>query len=154
MELSMKDKGFKWISRGKRREGLQERIDLATGMAQSINPVTGVTEYYKLVCPKCGKIIEREDQSKSWDWKIYARERYVHRCRIKDKSYCTPILTLSLVVPPDMTLDELYKCVRFGMLHKDEALSVDLPTAPPDEHEDHQITLEEYYSDAFGKEVE
>lgn len=80
----MKDKGFKWISDRKRRGGLQERIDLVTGMAQSVNPVTGVIEYYKLVCPKCGKIIEREDQSKSWDWKIYARERYVHRCSIKD----------------------------------------------------------------------
>ena len=154
LELIMKDKEFKWIPSGKRQDGCQERIDLVTGMAQTVNLETGMIENYKLVCPKCGKIIQREEQSRSWSWRVGAKEKYVHRCRIKEQTYLADFNTLDMVVPPDLTIDDFYKCVRYGLLHKEEAVGTEIPVAPMDEQVEGQITLEEFYGDLFGKEVE
>lgn len=114
---------YKWIAKGKRLDGCQERIDMVTCMAQTVNLATGKIENYKLVCPKCGKIIERDDQSRSWSWRVYAHEKYVHRCMIKGEMHLADIHTLDMVVPPGMTIDEFYSCVRYGLQHKEEALN-------------------------------
>lgn len=148
------DLGFKWMPAGKRADGCRERIDLVTGMAQTVNLATGEIENYKLVCPKCGKILQRDDQNRSWDWQVYARQKYVHRCKIKDQMHLADIITLDMIVPPDMTIDDFYKCVRYGLLHNEEAVGVELPAAPEEEQVEGQITLEEYYGNLFRKEGE
>lgn len=111
---------YKWLPVGKRQDRCRERIDSVTGMAQTVNLETGKIENYKLVCPKCGKILQREDQSRSWSWRLYATEKYVHRCQIKGNTHLTDILTLDLVVPPGMTVDEFYECIRYGLVNKDK----------------------------------
>lgn len=119
----MSDSEYKWLPKGVRADGCQERIDLVTGMAQTVNLATGKIEKYKLVCPKCGKILQKEDQSKSWDWRVYARGKYVHRCRIKGEQHLTEIHTLDMIVPQGMTVDDFYECVRYGLKHKEEAIN-------------------------------
>lgn len=138
---------YKWIPPGIRKDGCQERIDLITGMAQTVNLKTGEIENYKLVCPKCGKIIQREDQDRSRSWRVYAKEKYVHRCSIKGEMYLTDIITLDMVVPPDMTVDDFYACVRYGLQHREDAVKIAQPKAPPSNQVEGQITMEEYFGD-------
>ena len=76
------DGEYKWLPVGQRADGCQVRIDQVTGMAQTVNIDTGKIENYMLVCPKCGKVLSREDQGRSWSYRVYAREKYVHRCVI------------------------------------------------------------------------
>lgn len=123
MKNGTQDGEYKWIPPGKRADGCQERIDMVTCMAQTVNLATGKIENYKLVCPKCGKIIERDDQSRSWSYRVYAHEKYVHRCMIKGEMHLSDIHTLDMVVPPGMTIDEFYSCVRYGLQHKEEVLN-------------------------------
>ena len=152
MKKGTQDGEFKWIPPGIRADGCQERIDLITGMAQTVELETGVIRNYMLVCPKCGKVINREEQSRSWSWRVYAIEKYVHRCRIKGEMHLADIITFDMVVPPDMTIDDFYKCVRYGLLHKEEAVGTELPAAPEDEQVEGQITLDEFYGELFRKE--
>ena len=143
---------YKWIPPGKRADGCQERIDLVTGMAQTVNLKSGEIENYKLVCPKCGKIIERDDQSRSWSWRVYAHEKYVHRCMIKGEMHLADIHTLDMVVPPDMTVDDFYACVRYGLQHREDAVKIAQPKAPPSNQVEGQITMEEYFGNLIRKE--
>lgn len=148
----MEQDGYKWIAKGKRLDGCQERIDTVTCMAQTVNLKTGKIENYKLVCPKCGKIIERDDQSRSWSWRVYAHEKYVHRCMIKGEMHLSDIHTLDMVVPPGMTIDEFYSCVRYGLQHREGAVKIAQPKAPPSNQVEGQITMEEYFGNLIRKE--
>ena len=138
----MEKDGYKWIPPGKRADGCQERIDTVTCMAQTVNLKTGKIENYKLVCPKCGKIIERDDQSRSC----------VHRCMIKGEMHLSDIHTLDMVVPPGMTIDEFYSCVRYGLQHREDAVKIAQPKAPPSNQVEGQITMEEYFGNLIRKE--
>ena len=122
--------GYVFMPPRKRLDGKLTRIDKVTGLSAEVRKNTGIpdgTACYKIVCPRCGKPIRNEDMSKSWSYRVGAAEKYVHRCTDTD---CADISTLLVPVPKGMTIHGLYKCVRYGLQHKAEAMAEEDPVPP------------------------
>lgn len=122
--------GYVFLPPRKRLDGNLTRIDKVTGLSAEVRKNTGIpagTACYKIVCHRCGKPIRNEDMSKSWSYRVGAAEKYVHRCTDTD---CADISTLLVPVPEGMTIHGLYKCVRYGLQHKAEAMAEEDPVPP------------------------
>lgn len=126
------------IDRGLYTKGTKEEYESMLQYVASHNPFSLDIEYTVArdildhTDPETNQTIENimflnEDMSKSWSYRVGAAEKYVHRCTDTD---CADISTLLVPVPNGMTIHGLYKCIRYGLQHKAEAMAEEDPVPP------------------------